>query len=141
VCGQHVRKHHLITVKLHNGKTIQICSSCAIKGLATADNTPGPYDKPSKDYPIGPIKFGYYDHELLASLHGGQSDPLYALISRTVGNRPTYASLEELRAAVDALERLVADWTFDRNDLDISEADYNRALSLFEMLEGPITER
>lgn len=49
------------------------------------------------------VKFGRSDHELLASVHGGQGDPVYALVSRTVDRQPTMASQREIEAAIDAL--------------------------------------
>jgi len=90
------------------------------------ERQPDPYEeKPVYDIPV---KFGRSDHQLLADLHRGQGDPLYALVSRTVRGQQTMASWEELEAAVDVLT-----WFIDESSA--SDAERTAAEDLRSFLQ------
>ncbi len=50
------------------------------------------------------VRLDRYENELLSHYYSGQRDPLYALVSRTVGGRSTKASSEEIESAIDELD-------------------------------------
>lgn len=78
-----------------------------------------------------PIAFDPEVHELLAQLHQGQSDPLYALVSRTTGGRVTEASAEELQVAREELLGVI-----DTVDPGMAEGITKAVMDIDEKLAG-----
>ena len=67
-----------------------------------------------------PITVGARENEILSWFHSGMSDPLYALVSRTVRGGSTKASEYELDAAMEAIRDALkarGDDKLDRDDM------------------------
>jgi len=84
-----------------------------------------------KDYQA-PIRLTRQENEVLSWFYQGQGDPLYALVSRTVGGRETKASSREIDAAMDA----VRDALKMRGDDKLSRSGMREMQRLFKKLRA-----
>ncbi|MCK5019224.1 MAG: hypothetical protein KAS32_19345 [Candidatus Peribacteraceae bacterium] len=87
-------------------------------------------DKFPEEYNI-PFKLSRPAHELLQCIHGGQGDPVYALMSRAGDLKITMASEEEL----SRLEVVLQEMLEDKNLYDPDEEDISIAETLLALLE------